>query len=775
MAPDAVLEHYIRSFSGSPGAAEDMHEQYRGRSVGDTEGLWKSRRWLAFAEGPEAEYMADVTVRQRASRQAVLRTTTVVVIAGVLAAILFNYADAPVGFKITAWLTWMPPWIVSIVVTHLRGKWQCRWDVESAIVTVMSMVSLGSISTLNGLWCFDVGEWLNVRPCRELADGNIDWQGLAYFTICIYVLAFNVRVGWRNVAAWVLCVGSFHFVTYGRHLSVGSFTVFIPYCAVAVSLPTLSAYNAELADREQWITRMLVRRRYAEVLQLRERSELERQKRTEVEIAREAVRRTLGYAMHELRNPLHACNAVIERWVAAEKERQEAGSSDSAAAGADEPFIQLDREEQRVIVGSVSAMRVLCDDVLDHGKLLAGKLEVQRRATDLRVMLQNIVDVYSLGSDVDLLLRLSADKPDRTDWSFNIDEHRVRQILANGLTNSIKATSAGVIVVHCAVLRVSPPRSPHRVTPGPVLQFSVWDSGVGLSSVKGNLFEDYTQTSDIKLSSKGTGLGLPFARLLVQLMGGDISLQDGLEPEEELGDLSEYLAQARKTTLTRFRFTVPTSGPVVTPTGLQPRILEEEDSDADASATKLYVGGSAGEDAAWKSASVAGLHVLLVDDERLNLRVAQKFCDSLGVTHESLSDGAGVVDLLCSRMGNGDVAGGAGAASSEGIRAITLADKPFDAVLMDVVMVHTNGCDVVRDMRRQGLDVPCFAATGNATEDDQVVYERAGFTALAPKPFGKRVLEDLLQRYVVWSRKMSDGGMHPHKLRSPSGTTDHAV
>lgn len=118
------------------------------------------------------------------------------------------------------------------------------------------------------------------------------------------------------------------------------------------------------------------------------------------------------------------------------------------------------------------------------------------------------------------------------------------------------------------------------------------------------------------------------------------------------------------------------------------------------------------------ASAVAGLHVLIVDDQQTHRRIAGRMLERLGCTHEDVDDGDAVVKALAS------------------------SDIRVDVILLDVVMARTNGLDVVRSLRAQGLELAVVACTAHYEEATQAAeFAGAGFDGVVKKPISQRALE----------------------------------
>lgn len=72
--------------------------------------------------------------------------------------------------------------------------------------------------------------------------------------------------------------------------------------------------------------------------------------------------------------------------------------------------------------------------------------------------------------------------------------------------------------------------------------------------------------------------------------------------------------------------------------------------------------------------------------------------------------------------------------------ALVTSERPFDAILLDIIMRRTNGLEVCRSLREQRVDIPIIAATANFAPREAGIYRAAGFTRVLTKPFSKKDL-----------------------------------
>ena len=174
------------------------------------------------------------------------------------------------------------------------------------------------------------------------------------------------------------------------------------------------------------------------------------------------------------------------------------------------PLTPEQRRYATVARDSANALLAIVDDVLDHSKLEAGKVELAPVEFDLSELIDNalaLVTPSMQGKAIDFAAFVAPTARGR----FIGDAARLRQVLLNLLGNAVKFTSEGSII-----LRVT------AVERG--VRFEVADSGLGIEEEAiGRLFQDYSQAdSSISRRFGGSGLGLAISRQLVELMGGKI-------------------------------------------------------------------------------------------------------------------------------------------------------------------------------------------------------------------------------------------------------------
>jgi len=255
--------------------------------------------------------------------------------------------------------------------------------------------------------------------------------------------------------------------------------------------------QASLAYQELQATNELLLRQNEELKKQKQRIELQN---LELLKASQIKSQFLATMSHELRTPMNAIIGFSQVLL-----RQSKGSLN----------VPQQTMVERVLSNSKSLLD-LVNDILDLSRIEAGRLELRPEPCDLLQLLETTIgQLRSLAEEKNLLVRVHSALPHSR--AFN-DSMRVRQVLINLLSNAIKFTDSGEISIE-----LSEPE-PGRVA------IAVQDSGIGIApSELEHIFEMFRQI-DQTLNRKysGTGLGLAITRSLVEMMGGEITVQSQL-------------------------------------------------------------------------------------------------------------------------------------------------------------------------------------------------------------------------------------------------------
>ena len=184
----------------------------------------------------------------------------------------------------------------------------------------------------------------------------------------------------------------------------------------------------------------------------------------------------------------------------------------------------LDKEQYEYISSiqtCADSLLTLVNDILDFSKIEARKLDLEEIEFDLYTLIENLADMFShRAEEKDVELICYVDKPEQIATVGNLrgDPHRIRQVLINLVSNALKFTEKGEVVL-CAKIE----SFNDEITK---IRFSVRDTGIGIPQDKLKyIFESFSQADGSTTRQYGgTGLGLAICKQLVEMMGGNVAV-----------------------------------------------------------------------------------------------------------------------------------------------------------------------------------------------------------------------------------------------------------
>ncbi len=337
----------------------------------------------------------------------------------------------------------------------------------------------------------------------------------------------------------------------------------------------------------------------------------------------------------------------------------------------------LDSESKDFAKDIVSASHNLLDlvnGVLDISKIEAGKMELinkEYNSQELFNSLSTMVIPRIGDKPIDFKTVIASDIPP----VLKGDTGKLKQIILNLLTNAVKYTDKGFIKYRVECINDFKNNQTKLI-------ITVTDTGRGIKKEDiDRLFKKFERLEeDRNTSIEGTGLGLAITEGLAELMGGKITV------------ISDY---GKGST---FKFVV-----------IQEIVnveVKEESSNITSSDYNTFEGKKA----------------LIVDDSKLNLKVAENVLKNFLVTTESVTSG-----LECLSCVN---------------------SKKYDIIFMDIMMPNMSGVEVLRKLRENGVNTPVIALTADAIEGQEEKYMSEGFDGYISKPINKEKLSYVLNKYL---------------------------
>ena len=322
----------------------------------------------------------------------------------------------------------------------------------------------------------------------------------------------------------------------------------------------------------------------------------------------------------------------------------------------------------------------LVNDVLDMSKLDAGEVVLEESPFNLSKISEEVLVVIE---------QIAAEQNIRIVWEKKEIIHRdligspgyVKRVMMNILSNAVKYNKEnGQIYISCMEI---PSEQPEMTT----MEFVCRDTGIGMTEeFQKHVFEPFAQEhTGSRTKFTGTGLGMAIAKKLVEKMGGTITF----ESAEDVG--------------TTFVIRVPFR-------------IDTDRSD------KVETGEKTEE-------SIRGMHILLAEDNELNMEIAEFMLQNEDAVVTKAWNGQEAVELFeKSRSGE------------------------FDVILMDIMMPVMNGYEAAKMIRSLGREdakeVPIIAMTANAFTEDRIRAKEAGMDEHVAKPVDTELLVKIIHKLV---------------------------
>ncbi|EHY59828.1 hypothetical protein HRR83_008365 [Exophiala dermatitidis] len=436
----------------------------------------------------------------------------------------------------------------------------------------------------------------------------------------------------------------------------------------------------------------------------------------------------------------------------------------------------LDEEQSEFaqnIQRSANSLLTVINDILDFSKIESGRLDIEEVQFSLNVVLEDVSKMLLYAAQRKGLefcsdIRLGSSP----DLALLGDPGRIRQILTNLLTNSIKFTSDGYVKLGACITS--------ETSDSITVEFSVEDSGIGIEEeVKKRLFSPFSQAdSSTARRFGGTGLGLTICKNLVALMHGTISLESKLDA----GTKATFVIPFKKPEYQN------TASPTLLDVGMMPDRLQSELSLSMGTSSKevkrrsqrlsppiklpsppSVTGGSSpalvpssATETSMSDVQRGQYHILVVEDNPVNQQIALRFIKALGFSASAVWNGKEALEYLLK------------ATSSDMTSEQAQAYPMPSLILMDVQMPVLDGYRTTHMMRYHApftsipviSRIPVVAMTASAIHGDREKCEKAGMDDYMAKPVKRTLLEQKIMKWIYTGR---DSNASDEKAETTAG------
>ena len=339
------------------------------------------------------------------------------------------------------------------------------------------------------------------------------------------------------------------------------------------------------------------------------------------------------------------------------------------------------QSEYREKVKSASHLLLeMLNDVLDMSKLESGEVTLEEISLNLSCIFEEVfVVIEQMAAERNI--RIIWEEKEIIHWNLIGSPSHVKRILMNILSNAVKYNKEnGDIYISCREIVSDQPKMT-------TIEFTCRDTGIGMAEAfQKQIFEPFAQEhTGSRTRFAGTGLGMPITKKLVEKMGGTIAF----ESEEGAG--------------TTFVIRIPFK--------IDPDVDKREEQ----------------KDISEKS--IKGLHVLLAEDNEMNMEIAEFVLQNEGAVVTKAWNGQEAVEIF------------------EKSR-----PDEFDVILMDIMMPVMNGYEAIKRIRsldrEDAKEIPIIAMTANAFTEDRLKAKEAGMNEHIAKPVDAELLVKVIYEWV---------------------------
>ena len=536
---------------------------------------------------------------------------------------------------------------------------------------------------------------------------------LTFINISTYGIMLHEFTEVFTVFCAAVCLISFYHILKANYLMVVLFTIFVMYKlvllgewryyivrdgSIAITIRIFSVYLV------QFLLIMLIKRQQQTQMMVE-------QKAYEAEAAAQAKEDFLANMSHEIRTPMNAITGMVE------------------LALSNDLLPEQEKEYLYNIRAAGDELVSIIENILDVTKMRSDTLEITEEEYEITSLVHDVVNAIQVmlaEKQVVLLVDTNPNIPSR----LRGDDVRIKQVMMNLLSNAAKYTEKGTI--HLEVDFAPVGGKDQEIE----LKVCVTDTGIGIAQEQlKDLFTKFRQgDSSRNRAMGGSGLGLVLSKRLIDLMRGTILAKSvpGKGSEFSFTVVQEVIDA---------RPCIETDPQMI----LQQAIKQEERGAARVHSRK--------KEDKHTTFTAPDAKILLVDDNKVNLKVAEGLLRPYKMNIETADSGPMAIEMIRSRE--------------------------YDLVFMDHMMPQMDGAEATKIIR--GLEeerfrtMPIIALSANAVRGAREMFMEAGMNDFVPKPIEMRIMDRVLRKWlpddkVISNRSSEEDGYKEENSNTPTGS-----
>ena len=383
----------------------------------------------------------------------------------------------------------------------------------------------------------------------------------------------------------------------------------------------------------------------------------------------------LSSMSHEIRTPL---NAIV-------------GLSEDIGTYKDDVPKDVAEDADDIINASQTLLEIV-GNILDINKIEANKMEI-------------VDNPYNFKQEITNMCRVTKTRIGEKPLTFNLniaddipeevigDKGKVKEIINNLLTNAIKYTDEGQVNLTIKCINDLNKNTTKLI-------ITCQDTGKGIKPESINrLFTKFDRLDvERNTTTEGTGLGLAITKALVEMMGGKINVQS------QFGKGSIFM--------------------VTIPQKISVLAKPQTEQELSTTFTKNYLFNTNQEEKLFDKLKYKGKKILIVDDNKLNIKVAKKALQDFEFNIDECYDGQECLNKI--KIGN-----------------------EYDLILMDIMMPKMNGEEAFKKLKEnKNFNIPTIALTADALSGAKEKYEQQGFNDYIAKPFSRDQIKEKIDKII---------------------------